>query len=192
LAAVSERLQAYGRINRMATITATQIKASSTEKIRGKAKKLGKNKDGKDDIDMSTIEVNSEDMAGSQKIIYDADNALGVVLNEDKPRNKMFVHITKARDNENGKTIELDFDGKVGRVSDPQISASNIQTVDDLVFDTDISEDELSSEEDLFNALADDMDNETDETEETTTEPIEPEETENDDEDIDDSIFGDI
>lgn len=147
LADSSERVQAYGRINKVVTITAVQLKAASTKEIRNRAKKVG------DDGDISGVEVNSEDMAGSQKIVHDADNALGVVLNADKPATKMYVHITKARDNEKGRTIELDFDGKLGRVCDPELSPSQIQSVDDLLYNNDISEEELSSDDDLFDAL---------------------------------------
>ena len=147
LAIVSQRLQAYGRMNKFVTVTAVQIKAASTKEIRKKSEKVG------DDGDITTIEVNPEDLSGSQMVINDADNSMGVVLNSDKPPTKMFVHITKARDNEKGKTISLDFDGRLGRVADPEMSPGNIQAVDDLLYNNDITEQQLASEDDLFKAI---------------------------------------
>ena len=128
LAEVSMRLQSYGRINRIATITAVQLKNAATERIRKKAEKVG------EDGDVTGVEVNSEDLAGSQKVINDADNSIGVVLNADKPATKMFAHITKARDNEAHKTVELDFDGRIGRISDPDISPTQIEVIDDVLY----------------------------------------------------------
>jgi len=144
-AAISGRLQAYGKINDLVTITAIQIKASSTKEIRKKAEKVG------DTNDISTVQVNSEDLAGSQEVIRDADNSIGVVLNADKPPTKMFVYSTKARDNEGHKTIVLDFDGRVGLVTDPDLEPGQVQEIDDLVYSG-------VSTDDLFAAYSDQTD----------------------------------
>lgn len=147
LAIVSQRLQAYGRMNKFVTVTAVQLKAASTKEIRKKSEKVG------DDGDITSIEVNPEDLSGSQMVINDADNSMGVVLNADKPPTKMFVHITKARDNEKGKTVAMDFDGRIGRVSDSEMEPGQIQAVDDLLYNNDITEQQLASEDDLFKAI---------------------------------------
>jgi len=136
----SRKFMAYGQINNFVTITAIQIKAASTKEIRKKAEKVG------DGEDISTVAIQSEDLAGSQEVIRDADNSLGVVLNADKPPTKMFVHSTKARDNEGHKTIALDFDGRIGRVSDAELEPGQIEEVDDLIYSN-------ISEEDLFASL---------------------------------------
>jgi len=99
---------------------------------------------------MSSISVDTEDYADSQMIIADADNAIGVVLDAAKPATKMFVSISKARDDESRRTICLDFDGKLGRISDPQYGAAQIKAVDDILFNKDMTTDKLESEEDLF------------------------------------------
>ena len=101
---VSQRLQAYGRINNFVTLTAAQLKTPSSKEIRGKARKAGTADDA------SSVEVNTEDVAGSKMIIADADNAWGCVLNSDHPATKMYVYITKARDDESRVQTCFDFD----------------------------------------------------------------------------------
>ena len=142
-AKTSSRLQAYGRINNFVTITGAQLKTPSAKEIRKGSKKATAD-------DAGAVEVNTEDIAGSKMIIADADNALGCVLNSDQPPTKMFVFITKARDDESRRTIALDFDGKLGRVSDPQFTQGHIKEVDALIYEKKVSEKDLTSDDNLF------------------------------------------
>lgn len=142
-ARTSQRLQAYGRVNNIVTITATQLKTPSSKDIRNKAKKASTE-------DASMVEVNTEDMAGSKMIIADADFAIGVVLNSDQPPTKMFAHTTKARDAESRRTVILDFDGRLGRISDPVLEPGQIKAVDELLYNKEITEEKLLSEDNLF------------------------------------------
>lgn len=139
---ISKRLQAYGKMNRLVTIAASQLKTPSSKEIRNKAKKATAD-------DPSSIEVNTEDLSGSKMIIADADNGLSAVLNSDHPPTKMFVYGTKARDDEAKTCVVLDFDGRIGRVSDPEFSTGHIQEVDSLIYDDQISEETLN-EDDIF------------------------------------------
>lgn len=123
----SQRLQAYGRVNKFVTFTAAQLKTPSAKEIRNKSKKATAD-------DASKVEVNTEDLAGSKMIIADADSALGAILNSDSPPTKMFVYGMKARDDESRRTICLDFDGKIGRVSDPIREPGQITDIDKLVY----------------------------------------------------------
>ena len=191
-ASVSRKLQAYGKINDIVTITAVQLKAASTKEIRKKAEKVG------DSNDISGVQIQSEDLAGSQEVIRDADNSIGVVLNADKPPTKMFVHSTKARDNEGHKTISLDFDGRIGLVTDPELDSGQVQEIDDLVYSN-------ISEGDLFEALSNqteiisDFNSEDDEKTETEKNSTEKEpivysgedNMEDGIEDVDDDFLGD-
>ena len=142
-ARVSQRLQGYGRINRFVTITASQLKTPSVKEIRNKAKKATTE-------DASSVEINTEDFSGSKMIIADADNALGVVLNGDSPPSKMYVYGTKARDDEARRRIVLDFDGALGRVADQEFEPGQITAVDQLIYDGDVSEADLASDDGLF------------------------------------------
>jgi replicative DNA helicase len=142
-ALTSLRLQSYGRVNHFATITAVQLKTPSVKDIRHKSKKATAE-------DISKVEVNTEDLAGSKMIIADADNAIAVILNSDSPATKMFVFSTKARDDEARRTICLDFDGKIGRVADPIFEPGQITEVDQLVYNAEITEDKLNSDDGLF------------------------------------------
>jgi len=148
LAKVHQRLQAYGKEHNLVTLTALQLKSSSSKEIRKKASKVGT------DSDVSSVEVNTEDYSGSQMIIADADNAVGCVLNADHPPTKMYISISKARDDESRKTITLDFDGKLGRVSDPEYTPQQIKATHDLLYDSNIDnsqlEQSLTSDDDLF------------------------------------------
>jgi len=138
----SSRLQAYGRVNDYVTISAVQIKKAATKDIRNKSDKAT----GTDDADVA---VHTEDLSGSNMISADADNALSAVLNSDSPPTKMFVFGTKARDDESKRTMVLDFDGRLGRVSDPVFEPGQVQGVDEILFNSDVSEDELINEEKL-------------------------------------------
>jgi len=128
LANVSKRLQAYGRINKYATFTGIQIKGKSTANIRGKAKQV------KAGSEPENVEIHTEDISGSQMIIADADYGIGIVKSCDKPPTKAFITITKGRDVEQDKVLTLDFDGRVGRISDPDFEASQIKEVNDIVY----------------------------------------------------------
>lgn len=146
LANIHKRLMGFGRKHGLVTFTALQLKSSSSKDIRKKADKVVS------DSQLSSVSVNTEDYSGSQMIIADADNALGVVLNSDKPPTKMFISFSKARDDESRKTICLDFDGKVGRVCDPEYGIGSVQAVDKELFEKDTSEKELASDDNLFHA----------------------------------------
>ena len=145
LANVSKRLQAYGRINKLVTITALQLKNKSTKEIRGRSKKIST------DSDANKVEINTEDLGGSQMIIADADNALGIVKDErDKPPTKVFITITKARDSESGRVVPLDFDGAIGRICDPEFESGQIREIDNVIYNNEITEEEIESSDDLF------------------------------------------
>ena len=142
-AIVSKRLQAYGKINRFVTIAASQLKTPSAKEIRNKAK-------GATAADASQVVINTEDLAGSKMIIADADNGLSAILNSDSPPTKMFVYGTKARDDEARKCVVLDFDGRIGRTSDPEFENGNITEVDSLIYDEQVTEEDIASEDGLF------------------------------------------
>jgi len=141
---IHKRLQGYGRKHGFVTFTALQLKSSSSKDIRKKADKVTS------ESQMSNISVNAEDFGGSQMVIADADNALGVVLNADKPPSKMFISFSKARDDASRKTICLDFNGAVGRVCDQEYGAGQVQAVDKELFDNNLTETELESDDNLF------------------------------------------
>jgi RecA/RadA recombinase len=153
LANIHQRLMAYGRTHNLVTLTALQLKSSSSKEIRKKAQKVGT------DADVSSVEVNTEDYSGSQMIIADADNALGCVLNADHPPTKMYVSLSKARDDESRRTITLDFDGKLGKVSDPEFTPEQIRATHDYLYDSNVDneqlERELTSDDDLFTSVSD-------------------------------------
>ena len=123
LADIHQRLMAYGRTHNIAIITALQIKSSSSKEIRKKASKVST------EVDVLSLGIDPEDYAGSQMVVADADNAMGVVMNGDRPPTKMFVSISKARDDESRRILTLDFDGKICRCSDPICDASQITTI---------------------------------------------------------------
>ena len=142
-AMVSKRLQAYGKIHRLATFSASQLKTPSSKEIRNKAKKATAD-------DPSKVEINTEDLAGSKMIIADADNGMSAVLNGDSPPTKMYVYGTKARDDESRRTIVLDFDGKIGLIADPSFFPDQVKEIDELIYNEKVSEKELESEDGLF------------------------------------------
>lgn len=127
----SQRLQSYGRINNLVVITAGQLKVAASKEIRGKAKKASAE-------ECASVEVNTEDLGGSKMVGADADFILGVVLNGDQPPTKMFLYTTKARDAESRRTVCLDFDGKLGRVSDPILQDGQIKDLDDLLYNKEV------------------------------------------------------
>ena len=85
-------------------------------------------------------------------IIADADNGLSAVLNNDSPPTKMFVFGTKARDDEAKRTMVLDFDGKLGRVSDPVFEPGQVDGVDDILFNSTMTEEELMDGDAIYNS----------------------------------------
>lgn len=147
----SSRLQAYGRVNDFVTISAVQLKTSSSKEIRNRSKKAT-------DDSTADVSVHTEDLAGSKMIIADADNGLSAVLNSDSPPTKMFVFGTKARDDEAKRTMVLDFDGKLGRVSDPIFEPGQVSGVDDILFNSDMTEEELINEDAIYNPKDDEDD----------------------------------
>jgi len=153
LADIHQRLMAYGRTHDLVTFTALQLKSSASKDIRKKAQKVGT------DADVSSVEVNTEDYSGSQMIIADADNAIGCVLNADHPPTKMYISISKARDDESRKTITMDFDGKIGRIADPEYTPQQIKATHDLLYDSNVDnaqlEQDLTSDDDLFTSVSD-------------------------------------
>jgi replicative DNA helicase len=158
LANVHKRLMAYGRTHGIVIFTALQLKSSSSKEIRKKVDKVVS------EAEISSVSVNTEDYAGSQMVVADADNALGVVLNGDKPPTKMFISFSKARDDESRRTISLDFDGKVGLVCDPEFNTEKTSAVEkneetiaertiDLVYDEKMTPEILGSDDDLFDTM---------------------------------------
>jgi len=145
LAEVHRRLMAYGREHNILVFTALQLKNQSAKDIRKSSKKV------MNDVDADKVEVNPEDFSGSQLVVADADNALGVVLNSDHPPTKMIVNISKARDDESKKSLILDFDGKVGRISDPSLDPNRISHTDQLLYAEDLDENKLKKD-DLFDS----------------------------------------
>jgi len=157
LADIHKNLMAYGKKHNIAVITALQLKNASSKDIRKKSEKIV------GDSNISDVTVNTEDFSGSQMVVADADNALGVVLNNDKPATKMFVSFSKARDDESKKTVCLDYDGKTCRVNDPIRGSGQIKAVDELIYNAEITKESLTSEDNLF----DELEKEAKETEET-------------------------
>ena len=168
LADIHSRLQAYGKENNFVTVTALQLKSASSKAIREKARKVTS------ESDLQSVQINTEDYSGSQMIIADADNGIGVTLNGDNPPTKMFVSISKARDDESLRSMALDFDGRIGRVCDPQIDPSKIKSAADLLYNENIKEEDLASEDNLFDSVAPSMD-ENKESEESKSEDIQEE-----------------
>lgn len=147
LANVHKRLMAYGKMHNLVTFTALQLKNSSTKEIRKKASKVV------NDDQLKEVTVNTEDYAGSQQILADADNALAVVLNGDNPATKVFVSPSKARDDEKTKAVALDFEGRLCRISDPAFSADQIKAVDKYLYNENETEETLASEDALFEEI---------------------------------------
>jgi replicative DNA helicase len=154
LAHISQRLQAYGRIHGLVTITGLQLKNASTKDIRKKLEKA------QEDNDYTGVEVNTEDFAGAQKVIADADNGMGVILNADKPPTKIIVSTPKSRDGQKGLQAVLDFDGRIGKISDPDLEPGQVTDVDDLIYNQEITADDLSSENDLFASVGEELEKE--------------------------------
>jgi archaellum biogenesis ATPase FlaH len=144
---ISKRLQAYGKINQLVLIGASQLKTGSSKEIRNKAKKATAE-------NTSDIEVHTEDLAGSKMTIADADNGWSAVLNGDAPPTKMFIYGMKARDDESRTAVTLDFDGRLGRISDPEFDTDHITEVDAIVYGDQI-DDDLMSGSSLFDSYED-------------------------------------
>jgi len=150
LAAVHQRLFAYGKENNLVVVTAAQLKNQSTKEIRRQAK--GGKSSGVED--MSSVSVNTEDYGGSQIIMADADNAMAVVLSEEFPATEMMVYVTKARDDRRGQNIPLLFDGAIGRVYDRDIAGSELVASERMLYNKDVTEEALTSDDNLFDGLA--------------------------------------
>jgi len=199
-AITSQRLQAYGRINDFVTITGLQLKTSSSKEIRGKAKKA--TSDGSTDV-----EVNTEDMAGSKMVIADADNALGIILNGEHPPTQAFIYGTKARDDQARSKVTLDFDGRLGLITDPQIEPGQITDMAEILYNEEIDS-EVADDTVLFKKSVDkvggnfdqgekdkvDLDAFLEQTNEGDTQIVDssddPDDPDDSDDDLDD-IFGD-
>jgi replicative DNA helicase len=152
LHSISQRLQSYGQVNKLVTITALQLKNQATKEIRSKSKKPG------DDDDSNIARIETEHMAGSQMVIADADNGIGVVKDErDNPVTKVRIDIVKARDAEQGKIFYLDFNGSTGAITDPELEGQ-VKDVDAIVYSSGISEEKLLTDADLFSELIDKKD----------------------------------
>jgi len=174
LADVHRRLMAYGRMYGILTFTALQLKAASSKEIKKKIDKASS------EADLDAISVNAEDYSGSQMIIADADNALGIMLNRDKPPTKMVINISKARDDASRVNCTLDFDGAIGRVSDQVLGEGQVKAVKDLLYNKEITEEQLASEDSLFKDTEETMTKKREENrpvEEETTLEFNPEET---------------
>lgn len=165
LAMVHKKLQAFGKENRLVVITALQMKNASAEKIRGKSKKS----DGSDSADSEMLEVNTEDMSGTQQVAADADYVLAAILGSDKPATKMTIAFTKTRNNEGRKPIVLDFDGRIGKITDPELDSEQVTDLDSIIYNRDIDEDFLDSEDNLFD---EDSETKSDKSEESDVDPL--------------------
>lgn len=140
VADVHQQVLAYGKQHNLVTIVASQLKNESTRNIRKVAKKA------LSEGNISAISVNTEDYAETQKIVADADNAISLVLSGEYPQTEIIVHITKARDDSAHQTLKLTFDGGIGLIQDQNISPSEITSVEEVVYDADITEDKLKGE----------------------------------------------
>lgn len=147
LADIHKNLMAYGKKHGIAVITALQLKSASSKDIRKKSERAT------GDNNASDVTVNTEDFSGSQMVVADADNALAVVLNNDKPATKMFVSFSKARDDESKRTICLDYDGRTCRCGDPSRGDGQIKAVEELIYNAEITKETLSSEDNLFEEI---------------------------------------
>lgn len=144
LAFTSQRLQSYTKKNKLCMVTALQLKNKSAKEIRKNTEK----KSEADDI--HSLSISTEDLSGSQMITADADNVIGAVKNRaDKP-DKLIISITKGRNAESGRVFPLDFDGPVGRVSDPDLEPGQSQAINDIIYNTNISKERIESDDDLF------------------------------------------
>ena len=92
-------------------------------------------------------------------IIADADNGISAVLNSDSPPTKMFVYGTKARDDQARNCVVLDFDGCLGRVSDPEFNEGNITEVDNILYDDQVTEEDIISDDGLFDEKIEELNN---------------------------------
>jgi hypothetical protein len=99
---------------------------------------------------LDEVQVNTEDYSGSQMILADADNAMAAVLSENFPPTEMVIHVSKARDDQGHQGIRLLFDGAIGRVYDRDISEGEVRSVDEILYNRDITEEQLNSDGDLF------------------------------------------
>ena len=158
-AITARRLISYAKSKQIATITAQQLRKQAAKDIRGKAMKATLE-------NVDTFEINTEDISGVQAVTADADNVIGVILNNDHPATKMFATITKARDDQSKVKIVLDFDGCLGKINDPvDGSDGHIKDVDAILYGTELSEDELMKEDGLFESLSSSIDKTTNTTE---------------------------
>ena len=139
----SQDVQSYGKKHGLITFTAAQLKAPASKEIRNKAKKATTE-------DFSMVEITVEDVGGTKMVLADADNGFGAVLNADQPPTKMIVTIMKARDSESRGNVILDFDGKLGRVCDPILEAGQVKSLNDILYNKNITEEKLRSEDGLF------------------------------------------
>ena len=142
-ALLSQKIQQYGKNNHFLVMTAVQLKTPSTKEIRNKSKKATAE-------NISNVEINTEDLSGSKMIIADADAAIGIILNSDSPPTKAYIHGIKARDDQAKLTISLDFNGKLGKISDPILEPGQITGVDQMVYNKEITEESLKSDDGLF------------------------------------------
>jgi replicative DNA helicase len=144
LAFTSQRLQGYTKKNKLVMFTALQLKNKSAKEIRKNTEKKTA------DEDIHSLAISTEDLSGSQMITADADNVIGAVKNRaDKP-DKLIISITKGRNAESGRLFPLDFDGPVGRVSDPDLAPGQLQAINDVIYNTNITKERIESDDDLF------------------------------------------
>ena len=147
IAEVHQQLMAYGKQHHLVLITASQLKNESTRTIRKQAKKAVS------EGDITSVAINTEDYAESQRIVGDADNAIGLVIGDEFPPTSILLHVSKARDDYAHKTIKLLFDGAIGKIYDQDVEPSDIAVVEEMVYDTDVTKEKLISEKDLFSEI---------------------------------------
>jgi replicative DNA helicase len=147
IATVHKQLMAYGKRHNLVLITASQLKNESTKEVRKKAKKA------MSEGDIQSVSVNTEDYGYTQTIAADADNAISLILPEEFPPTNILVHVTKARDDQAHKTVGLLFDGAIGRIYDPNMAPSEYTAIEEMVYDAGVTQEQLTSDENLFSEL---------------------------------------
>jgi hypothetical protein len=142
-AITSRTFQNYGKVKNIAMLTAVQWKTASQKEIRGKNKKAMSN-------ESSVVEINPEDHAGSNMIIADADMVWAIALSSESPPTRATVFGAKARDAASRIPVQLSFDGKIGKISDLPFEIGQVKSVDDIIYNKDMTEEKLKEDDGLF------------------------------------------
>lgn len=130
----SQMFQGYGKRNKIACATGTQITNEATKELRKIIFKLkdDKSKDG------GEITLGTETLGGSQKVIADADTGIFVLLNGDSPPTQAYLGILKGRDVAANRGSWMDFDGNTANISDPSYDPGEIVTAANLSYNSEL------------------------------------------------------